>query len=69
MSEKEIVIDEDKLTDLATKVCNLGESLDITPQDFAIMLSVVAKYLCEIQEIEFLYINVRRTHDMENILD
>lgn len=43
---------EDDLKALAIRACQLGEEMGISPDCFAIMLSMVAKHLSEAQGIE-----------------
>lgn len=45
-------VSEDELKDLTVKCCELGESMGITPDRFAIMLTMVSRYLSDSQGIE-----------------
>lgn len=50
--KKNIEVHEDELKDLAVKLCQLGESMGKTPDEFAVMLSMCARHLCDAQGIE-----------------
>lgn len=47
----EFIISEDELIELTVKVCDLGKDMDITPDRFAIMISMIARHLSEAQGI------------------
>lgn len=47
-----IEVSDEELKDMVVRVCRLGESLGYTPDEFAIRLSMVAKYLMDAQGIE-----------------
>lgn len=48
----QIEVSEEQLKALATKACEMGQEMGIPPDRFAIMLSMVAKYLSDAQGIE-----------------
>lgn len=47
-----IEVNEDQLKALTVKLCELGESMGLEPYEFSIMLSMIARHLCESQGIE-----------------
>lgn len=49
---KTIEVNEDELISLVKKLFALGEDMGKSPDEFAVMLSMVAKNLCEAQGIE-----------------
>ena len=50
--KKQIEVNEDQLKELTIKLCELGEGMGIEPDEFAVMLSMSAKYLCDTHGIE-----------------
>lgn len=50
--KKSFEINEDELKTLAKELCEFGEASGFPPDQFAIMLTMVAKYLCDAQGID-----------------
>lgn len=49
---KNIEVSEDELKDLTVRLCQLGEQMGKTPDEFVVMLSMCARYLCDAQGID-----------------
>lgn len=45
-------ISDKEVKDLITRCCKLGESLDIRPDKFSVMLTIAAKYLTDTHQLE-----------------
>lgn len=49
---KTIDITDGELKELAHRICEVGEDMDIDPERFTIMLAMIARHLGEAQGIE-----------------